>query len=237
MPGSAAHAAPVDRAHGHTAGLPVLLLSSSFVHAIVTTPAQSMGAVFAHFPTDDNLPRVRAGSACALLFSRPARRSLALRPARSPSPLRTFYTEGFIRFVTSTTAPIATGRSESCRVGFAPAGRQRLFTAHPMASASAGLESNGFFSNRRSHCSRMSCRSVANEQHVGQFRRVRRLPLDHRPNRQGHLVHHRLAQCRQRGFSAPAPLPPPAAAPFPSSSPPALSSLGQQKSLAQTDGW
>src|SRR5574337_799276 len=39
---------------------------------------------------------------------------------------RTLYTRGFSRFVTSTTAPIATGWSESCRAGFAPAERQRL---------------------------------------------------------------------------------------------------------------
>jgi len=42
----------------------------------------------------------------------------------------TLYTEGFSRFVTSTTAPIATGWSKSCRVGFAPTGRPRLSTAH-----------------------------------------------------------------------------------------------------------
>jgi hypothetical protein len=30
--------------------------------------------------------------------------------------------EGFSRFVTSTTAPIATGWSESCRVGLSPTG-------------------------------------------------------------------------------------------------------------------
>ncbi|GHU25880.1 hypothetical protein AGMMS50256_01510 [Betaproteobacteria bacterium] len=43
---------------------------------------------------------------------------------------RTFYTRGFSRFVSSTTAPIASGWSESCRAGFAPAERQRLGTAH-----------------------------------------------------------------------------------------------------------
>jgi len=32
----------------------------------------------------------------------------------------TLYIEGSSRFVTSTTAPIATGRSESCRVGLYP---------------------------------------------------------------------------------------------------------------------
>lgn len=42
----------------------------------------------------------------------------------------TFYTEGFGRFVASTPAPIATGWSESCRVGFAPTERACLSTAH-----------------------------------------------------------------------------------------------------------
>ncbi|MGH8488146.1 MAG: hypothetical protein ACREXS_04560, partial [Gammaproteobacteria bacterium] len=37
---------------------------------------------------------------------------------------------GFSRFVTSATAPIATGWSESCRAGFAPAERPCLGTAH-----------------------------------------------------------------------------------------------------------
>jgi len=32
----------------------------------------------------------------------------------------TLYTEGFSRIVTSATAPIATGWSDSCRAGFAP---------------------------------------------------------------------------------------------------------------------
>src|ERR1022692_3836443 len=42
----------------------------------------------------------------------------------------TLYTGGFSRFVTSTTAPIATGWNESCRAGFAPAGKPCLCTAH-----------------------------------------------------------------------------------------------------------
>ena len=45
-------------------------------------------------------------------------------------PIRTLYTGGFSRFVTSTTAPVATGRNESYRAGFAPAEKQRLVTAH-----------------------------------------------------------------------------------------------------------
>ncbi len=58
------------------------------------------------------LPRNRGGSAPALVFSRPAQRSLTLRPARSPSRLATLCTRGFSSFVASTTALIATGRSE-----------------------------------------------------------------------------------------------------------------------------
>jgi|tagenome__1003787_1003787.scaffolds.fasta_scaffold17655907_1 hypothetical protein len=42
----------------------------------------------------------------------------------------TLYTGGFSRFVTSATAPITTGWSESCRAGFAPAERPCLRTAH-----------------------------------------------------------------------------------------------------------
>jgi hypothetical protein len=42
----------------------------------------------------------------------------------------TLYTEGFGDFVTSITAPIASGWSDRYRVGFAPTGDPRLFTAH-----------------------------------------------------------------------------------------------------------
>ena len=49
---------------------------------------------------------------------------------RWPSPLRSFYTKGFSRFVASTTVLIATGWSDSCRVGFAPTEKQRLCTAY-----------------------------------------------------------------------------------------------------------
>jgi hypothetical protein len=38
-------------------------------------------------------------------------------------------TEGFSHFVTSMTAPVASGWS-GCRVGLAPTGKRRLLTAH-----------------------------------------------------------------------------------------------------------
>jgi Prolyl oligopeptidase, N-terminal beta-propeller domain len=50
-------------------------------------------------------------------------------PARR-SAKATLYTEGFSRFVTSATAPIATGWRDSCRAGLIPAGRPCLCTAH-----------------------------------------------------------------------------------------------------------
>src|SRR4029453_17920311 len=56
-------------------------------------------------------------------------RVTACRLAKSPKA--TLYTEGFSSFVTSTTAPIATGWSEPVpRVGLSPTVNQRLFTAH-----------------------------------------------------------------------------------------------------------
>src|SRR4051812_3184401 len=44
----------------------------------------------------------------------------------APSPIRDTLPEGFSHFVSSMTAPVASG----CRVGLAPTGKRRLFTAH-----------------------------------------------------------------------------------------------------------
>src|SRR5207302_10681643 len=45
------------------------------------------------------------------------------------SPIRGTLIEGFSHFVTSMTAPIASGWSD-CRAGLAPTGKRRLCTAH-----------------------------------------------------------------------------------------------------------
>ena len=45
------------------------------------------------------------------------------------SPIRDTLTEGFSHFVSSMTAPVASGWSD-CRVGLAPTGKRRLVTAH-----------------------------------------------------------------------------------------------------------
>ena len=75
-------------------------------------------------------PEIAVGTACASSFSRIAQRSLALRPAHSRRHLYvTCYTEGSSHFVTSMTAPVASGWSGR-RVGLAPTGKRRLVTAH-----------------------------------------------------------------------------------------------------------
>ena len=64
-------------------GLPVLLPPPSSMRAAATTPAEPAGAYVAHFPARGSLPRKTGGAASALRVSRPARRSLALRPVWS----------------------------------------------------------------------------------------------------------------------------------------------------------
>src|SRR5262249_53908768 len=60
-------------------------------------------------------------------FTRVAACTLARSPIRDP------LSEGFSHFVTSMTAPVASGWS-GCRVGLAPTGERRLVTAHTLSS-------------------------------------------------------------------------------------------------------
>ncbi len=77
-------------------------------------------------PAVSAFPEIAVGSACTSSFSRLARRSLGLRPAHSRRHLYvTRYTEGFSHFVTSMTAPVASGWSVR-RVGLSPTGKRRL---------------------------------------------------------------------------------------------------------------
>src|SRR6476660_7397368 len=77
-------------------------------------PRQVRWNRFAQYGSIDfGLPQITDGSAPALSVSRPAQRSLTLRPTDSPSRLKaTLYTGGSDGFVTSTAAPIATGWSD-----------------------------------------------------------------------------------------------------------------------------
>ena len=83
------------------------------LHAVAITPAGSMKLVRSSVSIDCGLPCDKARSAPAIVFSRPAQRSLALRPARSPSRQATLYTEGSDSFVASAAASVATGWSET----------------------------------------------------------------------------------------------------------------------------
>jgi hypothetical protein len=102
------------------------------MHATAHYPGGISGCILrSTSPSDRSLPhssewvgfRIILFGACSTFT---ARCSLHARQVTNV----TFCTEGFSRFVTSTTAPIATGWSESCRVGLSPTERSRLFTAH-----------------------------------------------------------------------------------------------------------
>jgi len=99
-------------------------------HAAASTPVQQLGVIFAHSPNRISLPRYGRRVGLHIDLSRLAQRSLALRPAHLRChQFRDTLIEGFSHFVTSMTAPIASGWS-GCRVGLAPTGKPRLCTAH-----------------------------------------------------------------------------------------------------------
>ena len=119
----------------------MLLLSPSCTHAAANTPAEPVGARVTRFPTAVSLPRINGGSASALPVSRPAQRSLrvaacvlAESPSGDPSS-----SECFSAF-RCLPAPLRLlpGWSDSCRAGFAPAGTQRLSTAHANNQVATG---------------------------------------------------------------------------------------------------
>src|SRR4030088_2146731 len=111
-------------------------------------------------PSHFNLPRYgsRVGlhivlfEACST-FTRVAACTLAL------SPIRDTLIEGFSHFVTSMTAPIASGWSGR-RVGLAPTGKRRLVTAHVELSHSAMRNSTTRMRRLRPFAGRRSNRGV-----------------------------------------------------------------------------
>lgn len=124
-------------------GLPVLQRSSSCMHAIANTPAEPLGALFARFPKNGSLLRIHGRIDFRItLFEACSAFTHVTACILAKSPKVTLYTRGFSRFVTSTTAPIATGWSESCRVGFAPTERPCLCTAHAKPGLGKALDKN-----------------------------------------------------------------------------------------------
>ena len=92
------------------------------------------------FPTAGSLPRFNGGSASVVRVSRPARRSLALWPVWSLSRPRRPFVIGVLQtmLLPPPSAPTASGWSDSCRAGFAPAEDWRLVTAHVEIHAKDG---------------------------------------------------------------------------------------------------
>jgi len=83
---------------------------SVYRHAVANTPVGPwLGSFRSPVSHDGGLPHPLAGSAPTSRFSRPAQRSLTLRPACSQNHKLVLCIEGFGDFVTSTAAPIATG--------------------------------------------------------------------------------------------------------------------------------
>ena len=113
-------------------------------HAVAITPVGSSGQI-AHgtaippvspFVDDGGLPRLCGGLAPTSYLSRPAQHSLALRPVSPCTAERYMGLEGSDGFVTSTVAPIASGRSDRVgRAGLAPAGKSTAFTCRTHKTA------------------------------------------------------------------------------------------------------
>ena len=74
---------------------------------------------------------------------------------RAVTVFRDTLSEGFSHFVTSIAAPVASGWS-GCRVGFAPTGKRRLFTAHGQSGLWEVVRPSAFMS-----CAVILARAVA----------------------------------------------------------------------------
>src|SRR6202795_821401 len=114
----------------HAMGLPVLRTLSLCTCCRHYPGAAAGRTLRSASPSRISLPRKgdRVGLRIVLFedcsaFTRVTACTLAL------SPIRDTLIEGFSHFVSSMTAPVASGWS-GCRVGLAPTGKRRLFTAH-----------------------------------------------------------------------------------------------------------
>src|SRR5271157_4122426 len=121
-------------------GFPVLRWISMYRHAVVITPVARWVLIargtaystrFPLIPSDGGLPHSLARSATTLDFSRPARRSLRLRPVGSPSRHATRLSRRLRRFrYLHCRSDSYRLERPSCRVGIAPTEDQHLSTAH-----------------------------------------------------------------------------------------------------------
>ena len=115
------------------------------VHAVATTPAQRLGVLLRSF-TQPYQPSPKGSSGRPA--HRPFRGLLGVHSryglhTRAVTVYRDTLTRGFSHFVTSMTAPVASGWS-GCRVGLTPTGKRRLSTAH----THTGRRRSNFFALR-----------------------------------------------------------------------------------------
>ena len=101
------------------------------VRAAASTPVQRLGVASLISPSRISLPRNRrrVGLHIVLFEACSAFTRVAACTLARVTYIVTSYTEGFSHFVTSMTAPVASGWSV-CRVGLAPTGTRRLLMAH-----------------------------------------------------------------------------------------------------------
>jgi len=140
----------------HRLGFPVLRWISMYRHAVVITPVARWVLIargtaystrFPFIPSDGGLPHSRARSATTLDFSRPARRSLTLRPVGSPSRHATRLSRRLRRFrYLHRRSDSYRLERPSCRVGIAPTEDQHLtrFTAHRYGVPELGTDKGSF---------------------------------------------------------------------------------------------
>ena len=116
---------------------------SSYTHAVATTPAEQLGALVARLPQLQRPSLVYGQVGFRItLFEACSAFTHVTACVLAKSPKATLYTGGFSGFVASTTAPIATGWSDPCRVGFAPTEDVRLSTAHRKLYVSVELSAS-----------------------------------------------------------------------------------------------
>jgi len=118
-------------------------------HTVATTPVgpQVGSSRSQEKPATAAFPAPLSGRLPHQVLSRPAQRSLTLRPACSRDRLAVLCIEGFGDLVTSIAAPIATGWSDSCRVALTPTVDGHLCTAHSCVA----FPSLANMTKRRSH--------------------------------------------------------------------------------------
>jgi hypothetical protein len=125
---------PVGCSPTHRRGLPVSRCSL-YPHVRRQYPGEASGCYCRSLPLtcqpSPRLPdrvglRIAVFGVCSTFTARCGPRS---RQATQGGPL-VLYTEGFDRFATSRTTPIATGWKGSCRVGLSPTEKAHVFTAH-----------------------------------------------------------------------------------------------------------